>query len=126
MKQVLSKLGLLTLAALAVPTAASAAAPFEGRWANPKRSVIIEVAPCGPAYCGGVDHSGHLARSPAVDLHRLHDRSRDPHVVRHGRTGRRQLLRLLQARHPRRRLLLPRLLPVELRLAAQRGQGDGE
>ena len=54
MTQVFSKLALLTLAALAVPAAASAGAPFEGRWANPKRSVIIEVAPCGSAYCGTV------------------------------------------------------------------------
>jgi hypothetical protein len=35
MKQV-SKLALLTLATLTVPAAASAAAPFEGRWANPR------------------------------------------------------------------------------------------
>jgi uncharacterized protein (DUF2147 family) len=65
MTQVLSKLALLTLATLAVPAAASAGAPFEGRWANPKRSVIIEVAPCGPAYCGTVVWASAKAKENA-------------------------------------------------------------
>jgi uncharacterized protein (DUF2147 family) len=39
--------------ALAVPAGAQAAA-LEGKWANPKRSVIVNVAPCGDAYCGTV------------------------------------------------------------------------
>ena len=39
---------------LAIAPAAASSAPFEGRWANPKKSVIIEVAPCGNAHCGTV------------------------------------------------------------------------
>ena len=53
MKQALTGIALLTLTALAAP-AAAAQAPFEGRWTNPKKSVIIEVAPCGSAHCGTV------------------------------------------------------------------------
>ena len=65
MTQLLSKLALLTLAAVAAPAAASAGAPFEGRWATPKRSVIIDVAPCGPAYCGTVVWASAKAKANA-------------------------------------------------------------
>lgn len=34
--------------------AANAATPIDGKWTNPKRSVVIHVAPCGPAWCGRV------------------------------------------------------------------------
>ena len=50
MRQVLAIFALLFLAA-APP---SAAAPVEGRWTNPKRSVILEVGRCGDAWCGTV------------------------------------------------------------------------
>ena len=39
--------------ALAVATPASAA-PIEGLWKNPIGSAIIDVAPCGNAFCGKV------------------------------------------------------------------------
>ncbi|MFL6734938.1 MAG: DUF2147 domain-containing protein [Sphingomicrobium sp.] len=42
------------LALLATATSAQAAAPIEGLWTNPKRSVVVRVAPCGSAYCGTV------------------------------------------------------------------------
>lgn len=43
----------LTLAAM--PAGASAAGQgLEGRWANAKRSVIVNVTRCGDAYCGTV------------------------------------------------------------------------
>jgi uncharacterized protein (DUF2147 family) len=46
---------LITLAALALAAApAAAAASIEGRWANAKRSVIVEVERCGNAWCGTV------------------------------------------------------------------------
>jgi uncharacterized protein (DUF2147 family) len=53
MKRILFKAGLV-LAAATVPVTAAAQAALEGRWANPKRSVIVSVARCGNAYCGTV------------------------------------------------------------------------
>ena len=50
MKRFFLALTLLFLAA--VP--ASALASVEGRWTNPKRSVVIEVGRCGAAWCGTV------------------------------------------------------------------------
>ena len=52
MKRILTKaaFGLLVLAA---PVLASSQS-LEGRWANPKRSVIVNVSRCGEAYCGTV------------------------------------------------------------------------
>ena len=58
---------LLSIALLfaALPAAASAPASVEGRWTNPKRSVVIDVAPCGPAYCGTVVAASPKARANA-------------------------------------------------------------
>ena len=39
--------------ALTAPAAASSQA-LEGRWANPHKSIIVNVARCGGAYCGTV------------------------------------------------------------------------
>ncbi len=50
MRQILAFFALLFL----VAAPASAAASVEGRWTNPKRSVILEVGRCGEAYCGTV------------------------------------------------------------------------
>jgi uncharacterized protein (DUF2147 family) len=52
MKRILTKaaIGLLALAAPALASSQS----LEGRWANPKRSVIVNVSRCGEAYCGTV------------------------------------------------------------------------
>jgi uncharacterized protein (DUF2147 family) len=50
MKRFFLAFALLFLAA--VP--ASALASVEGRWTNPKRSVVIEVGRCGEAWCGTV------------------------------------------------------------------------
>jgi uncharacterized protein (DUF2147 family) len=52
MKQILAKAG-FALLALSMPIAATAQS-LEGKWANPKRSVIVNVARCGSAYCGTV------------------------------------------------------------------------
>ena len=46
---------LLSIAAAAVALGAPASAKaqaLEGKWTNPKRSVIVNVARCGEAYCG--------------------------------------------------------------------------
>jgi uncharacterized protein (DUF2147 family) len=51
MKQLLNK-GALVLLACAMPVSASAQAPLEGRWANPRHTVVVNVARCGSAYCG--------------------------------------------------------------------------
>ena len=63
MKQLFAILALLLTALLPAP--AAAAASVEGRWANPKRSVIIEVARCGPAYCGTVVWASAKAKENA-------------------------------------------------------------
>lgn len=53
MKRILTKAGLV-LTAATLPVSAAAQAALEGKWANPKHSVIVNVAPCGNAYCGTV------------------------------------------------------------------------
>ncbi len=50
MKRIFLAFAVLFLAA--VP--ASAQASVEGRWTNPKRSVVIEVGRCGATWCGTV------------------------------------------------------------------------
>ena len=52
MKTILSK-AMLALVALSMPALASSQ-NLEGKWANPKKSVIVNVARCGDAYCGTV------------------------------------------------------------------------
>ena len=64
MKHILAKSGLVLLA-LAAPASASAKAPIEGRWTNPKHSVIVHIAPCGGAYCGTVTWASPKARQRA-------------------------------------------------------------
>lgn len=59
MKRILTGLALLGCAS------AAAAVPIEGRWTNPKRNVIINVAPCGPAYCGKVGWASDRAKATA-------------------------------------------------------------
>jgi uncharacterized protein (DUF2147 family) len=53
MKRILTKAALV-LSACAVPVSATAQSTLEGRWANPHHTVIVNVAPCGSAYCGVV------------------------------------------------------------------------
>ena len=52
MKAILTKASLVLLA-LATPAGATAQG-LEGKWANPKRSVIVRVDKCGNAWCGNV------------------------------------------------------------------------
>lgn len=59
MKRILFALALLPLAA------AAHAAPIEGRWQNPKNSVIVNVAQCGIAYCGRVTWASAKAKADA-------------------------------------------------------------
>ncbi len=60
---------LVSIAAAAValvPTAASAQA-LEGKWTNPKRSVIVHVARCGDAYCGTVSWASPKNREKGAE-----------------------------------------------------------
>lgn len=57
---------ILALALLPLASPALASAPIEGRWQNPKDSVIIDVAPCGSgAWCGRVSWASYKARADA-------------------------------------------------------------
>jgi len=67
MKRILTHAGLILLA-FAAPAMASAQATLEGKWANPKRSVIVHVAPCGRALCGTVGWASAKNRDKGVDL----------------------------------------------------------
>ena len=44
---------------------AAHAAPIEGRWKNPKNSVVVEVARCGNAYCGEVTKATAKSKADA-------------------------------------------------------------
>jgi len=65
MTRILSKIALMLIAA-AVPVHAKAQAALEGRWANPKHSVIVSVARCGDAYCGTVSWASPGNREKGV------------------------------------------------------------
>jgi uncharacterized protein (DUF2147 family) len=66
MKRILAKAALLLLAAT-VPVTASAQAALEGRWKNPKGSVIVNVTRCGDAYCGTVSWASARNRERGVE-----------------------------------------------------------
>ena len=66
MKQILAK-SALVLAVLAAPAAGKAQPALEGRWANPKRSVIVSVSRCGGAYCGTVAWANEKTRGKVAD-----------------------------------------------------------
>ena len=60
---------LLSIAAVAValvPAPASAQA-LEGKWTNPKRSVVVHVAPCGNAFCGTVSWASAKNRQKGAE-----------------------------------------------------------
>ena len=59
-------MGIAAMAALAASAAASAPTNLEGRWANAKRSVIVEVTRCGDAYCGVIDWASPKNRRKGV------------------------------------------------------------
>lgn len=65
MKRFLAKIAIV-LFALVVPMTASAQAALEGRWKNPKGSVIVNVERCGDAYCGTVSWATAKNREKGV------------------------------------------------------------
>lgn len=61
---------ILSIAAAAAALAASAPAnaqALEGKWSNPKRSVIVNVARCGDAYCGTVSWASAKNREKVAE-----------------------------------------------------------
>jgi uncharacterized protein (DUF2147 family) len=59
----------ITAAAVAfVASAPASAQALEGKWANPKRSVIVKVARCGEAYCGTVSWASAKNRAKGAEL----------------------------------------------------------
>jgi uncharacterized protein (DUF2147 family) len=53
------------LGLVAATASASAADPIQGRWTNPKHSVIVNVEPCGAALCGTVVSASGKASADA-------------------------------------------------------------
>ncbi|MBA2465981.1 MAG: DUF2147 domain-containing protein [Sphingomonas sp.] len=63
MKQLFTLFALLTASLASAPALAQAS--VEGRWTNPKRSIVIEVARCGPAWCGTIVAASAKAKANA-------------------------------------------------------------
>lgn len=58
----------LTAAALTLATASPALAtsPLEGRWLNPKHSVMVQIGDCGRALCGRVVQASAHSKAKAA------------------------------------------------------------
>jgi uncharacterized protein (DUF2147 family) len=58
---------MLELVAMLAAAAAETASPgsIEGRWINPGKSVVIDIAPCGEAMCGTVAWANAQAQQDA-------------------------------------------------------------
>src|SRR5689334_8365417 len=65
MKQILTRIALVAIA-LTVPVHAAAQAALEGKWANPHRSVIVNVTRCGDGYGGTVGWANANNREKGV------------------------------------------------------------
>ena len=64
MKRILSSIAAV---AVALAPAAASAQALEGKWTNPKRSVVVHVAPCGNAYCGTVSWASAKNRAKGTE-----------------------------------------------------------
>lgn len=64
MKRILSSIAAV---AVALAPAAASAQALEGKWTNPKRSVVVHVAPCGNAYCGTVSWASPKNRQKGTE-----------------------------------------------------------
>ena len=63
MKQLFTLIALLVASLTAAPAIAQAS--VEGRWTNPKRSIVIQVARCGNAWCATVVAASAKAKANA-------------------------------------------------------------
>lgn len=68
MKKILTRIGPILLAFAAPAMASAQAASLEGKWANPKHSVIVRVARCGNALCGTVSWASANNRAKGTTL----------------------------------------------------------
>jgi uncharacterized protein (DUF2147 family) len=59
------RVALASVAFTTLIAAQNATQPIEGRWSNPDRSVIIDIAPCGTALCGTVAWASAKAQQDA-------------------------------------------------------------
>jgi uncharacterized protein (DUF2147 family) len=57
----------LILSSLALVAAPAHAQTLEGKWTNPKRSVIVRVDRCGDAYCGTVSWASQHNRERVAE-----------------------------------------------------------
>lgn len=57
----------LALIALAAAAQTAPAQSIDGRWINPAKSVIIDIAPCREARCGIVQWASDKAKADAAD-----------------------------------------------------------
>ena len=58
---------ILAVSMLVAAPSALAAQSLEGKWTNPKRSVIVTVDRCGQAYCGTVSWASQHNRDKVAD-----------------------------------------------------------
>ena len=56
----------VTAIALMLLIQAAPAQSIDGRWINPDKSVIIQIAPCGEARCGTVEWASAAAKITVV------------------------------------------------------------
>lgn len=65
MMKMVAMVGALALG-LGLAQPAAARQPIEGRWLNPKGTMTIEIAPCGPALCGTVLRASERTQAKAM------------------------------------------------------------
>ena len=65
MKRLIPFVAILAFAASSGAATAPVPQQLEGKWTNPKKSVVLAVSTCGKAYCGKVAWASDKARTDA-------------------------------------------------------------